>query len=475
MVVSDWASIKELIAHGIANDGATAARKAVLAGVDMDMEGELYLNTLAAQVKAGTVPMNVIDDAVRRILRVKFALGIFDNPYAEEKARSSSLDPIHVELARTAAEESFVLLKNEKGVLPFAKSAQTIAVIGPLSDSASAMLGAWSARGEVKNVITLRAALTDFGAKHSTKILYAQGTDIVGGSDNGIAAAVEAARQADVVLLAVGEAGSEMTGEAASRTRLDLPGLQPRLLDAVVAAGKPTVLLVFSGRPLALTDTVRKVDAAVQAWHAGIQAGPALLRVLTGEVNFSGRLNVSMPRSVGQEPLYYNALNTGRPHLKVDLSHPPANHSEKFVSRYIDELNAPLFPFGYGLSYTKFEYSPVRISTKSLSAEQLNAGAQTMQVTVEVKNTGGREGVDIVQLYIGERGTSISRPLRELKGFQRIALRPGESKRVEFTVGKDELRFWNIDMKQVVEPCGGTIWVGPNSDTTNAAEFSIAQ
>ncbi len=474
-VVSDWTSIKEVIAHGIANDGPTAARKAVLAGVDMDMEGELYISTLAAQVKSGAVPVSVIDDAVRRILRVKFALGLFDNPYANEKVLPANLDAAHVDLARTAAEQSFVLLKNEKGVLPLSAAAKTIAVIGPLADDADAMLGAWGGKGDAKNVITLQASLQDFADKHHMRLLHEKGTEIRGGTDAGIPAAVNAARQADVVLLAVGESAGDMTGEAASRTVIDLPGLQTKLLEAVAAAGKPTVLIVFSGRPLTLTPVVDKVNAVVQAWHPGIQAGPALWRVLSGQANFSGKLTVSMPRAVGQLPLYYNALNTGRPHLKVDLTHPPTNGDEKYVSRYIDELNAPLFPFGYGLSYTKFDYSRVSISAKSLSSESLNADSQSLKVSVDVKNTGERDGVEVAELYLGERGTSISRPVRELKGFQRVALKAGESKQVEFTVGKEQLRFWNIDMRQIVEPGIVTVWVGPDSQTENSAEFSIGK
>jgi len=479
-VVSDWTSVKEVIEHGIANDGATAARKALLAGVDMDMEGGLYLNELAAQVKSGKVPVPVVDEAVRRILRVKFALGLFERPYVEESPQTKALDPAHVELARTAAEESFVLLKNDarsgqSAPLPLDAGVRTIALIGPLADSAGDMLGAWAGKGDPKDVITLRAALEDFAAKRQMRLLHAKGTEIVGGSDAGIAPAVDVARQADVVLLALGENAGEMTAEAASRAFITLPGLQEKLLDAVVATGKRVVLVVFSGRPLALTSVVDRVGAIVQAWHPGIQAGPALVRVLSGEANFSGRLTVTMPRSVGQQPLYYNHLNTGRPAGKVDLTRPPASGEAKYVSRYIDEQNAPLFPFGYGLSYTRFEYSPITLSTQSLSARTLNSGTQALRVTVEVRNVGGRDGVEVAQLYIRQRGTSVARPVRELKGFQRIALRAGESKRVEFTLGKKELAFWNIDMKEVVEPAVVTVWVGPGSQSGSHAEFTITE
>ncbi|MGH9907057.1 MAG: glycoside hydrolase family 3 N-terminal domain-containing protein [Pyrinomonadaceae bacterium] len=479
-VVSDWTSVKEVIPHGIANDGATAARKAILAGVDMDMEGGLYLNELALQVESGKVPLPVVDEAVRRILRVKFALGLFERPYVEESAQRKALDPAHVELARMAAEESFVLLKNDAragqaSLLPLGAGVRTIALIGPLADSAGDMLGAWAGKGDPKDAITMRAALEEFAAKRQMQLLYAKGTEIAGGSDAGIAPAVDVARRADVVLLALGENAGEMTAEAASRAFITLPGWQEKLLEAVAATGKPVVLVVFSGRPLALTSVVDRVGAIIQAWHPGIQAGPALVRVLSGEANFTGRLTVTMPRSVGQQPLYYNHLNTGRPAGKVDLTRPPATGEEKFVSRYVDEQNAPLFPFGYGLSYTRFEYSPITLSTKSLSARALNSGSQTLRVAVEVRNVGGSDGVEVAQLYIRHRGTSVARPVRELKGFQRIALRAGESRRVEFTLSKKELAFWNIDMKEVVEPAVVTVWVGHDSQSGSHAEVAITE
>lgn len=478
-VVSDWTSVKEVIAHGIANHGATAAHKALLAGVDMDMESALYLNELAEQAKSGKVPMEAVDEAVRRILRVKFALGLFDRPYVEESAQRQALDPAHVELARVAAEESFVLLKNEPrsgqpAPLPLGSGVRTIALIGPLADSAGDMLGAWAGKGDAKDAVTLRAALSDYAAKNNVRLLYEKGTEIIGGTDAGVAAAVKAARRADVVLLALGESAGEMTGEAASRASLSLPGLQEKLLEAVAATGKPVVLIVFA-RPLALASVADKVAAIVQAWHPGVQAGPALVRVLSGEANFSGRLPATMPRSVGQLPLYYNHLNTGRPADKVDLTRPPAGGDAKFVSRYIDERNAPLFPFGYGLSYTRFEYAPLKLSANALSARALNSGSEGLRVTVEVKNDGDREGVEVAQLYIQQRGTSVARPVHELKGFQRIALRPGESRRVEFSLGRKELAFWNIDMKETVEPAEVTVWVGPNSQSGSSTQFFITE
>jgi beta-glucosidase len=474
-MVSDWTSIKEIIAHGVARDGAAAARKAVLAGVDMDMEGGLYLNQLGAEVTGGRVPTRVIDEAVRRILRVKLALGLFEKPYTKERAPA----PLDVELARTAAEQSFVLLKNESlgaapAPLPIASGASTIALIGPLADSAGDMLGSWSGRGIAEDAVTLRAALTAYAAKRKMTLLYEKGSEIVGGTDAGFAAAVEAAHRADIVLLALGERAGDMTGEAASRTSLGLPGLQEELIAAVAASGRPTVLIVFS-RPLALTPVADKVGAIVQAWHPGVQAGPALVRVLSGETIFSGRLPASMPRSVGQEPLYYNRLNTGRPSGTVDLTRMPTNAEEKYVSRYIDETNAPLFPFGHGLSYTRFEYSTLTLSANSLSASALNAGSGAVKASVAVSNVGDRDGVEVVQLYIGQRGTSVARPVRELKGFQRIALRAGESRRIEFELGASSLAFWNVDMKKVVEPAVVNVWVGPDAQSGSRAELTITE
>ena len=264
-----------------------------------------------------------------------------------------------------------------------------------------------------------------------------------------------------------------MTGEAASRAHLDLPGNQQQLLQAIAATGKPVVLIVFSGRPLTLNWEAAHIPAIVEAWFPGIQAGPALVRTLFGDVNPSGRLTTTFPRSVGQEPLYYNAMNTGRPADDVDLTRPPNNSGEKYRSRYIDEQNSPLFPFGYGLSYTKFQYSSPSLSAQSLTATSLNSGSSALTVSAEIKNSGSRAGSEVVQLYIRQIGTSVTRPVRELKGFQKISLAPGESKKVEFKLGKDELAFWNIDMKNVVEPAKVTVWIGPNSAEGSAAQFTI--
>ncbi len=467
-VVSDWGSVGELIPHGIANDLATAARKGFLAGVDMDMESNAYFTHLAAAVKAGQVPQAAVDEAVHRILRVKFALGLFDKPYVDEKGAVTTLPTANVAAAREAAEKSFVLLKNEPlggtaSVLPISKGVRTVALIGPMADSRADMLGAWSAQGKPDDVVTLRAALDARAKRDGFRLLYAKGTEIRGTSDSGFAEAADAAAQADVVLLALGEDASWMTGEAGSRAFIDLPGNQQQLLERVAAAGKPTALVLFSGRPLALTPAAAKVHAVLEAWSPGVQAGPALERVLFGEVAPVGRLTVTFPRSLGQIPIYHSMLNTGRPPVGLDLTKPPTNGNEKFKSRYVDEQNTPLYPFGFGLTYTNFDYSATQASVQQASVEQLNAGSAQVRVTAEVKNTGTRAGEEVVQLYIGLRGTSVARGVRELKGFQRVALGPGESKRVEFSIGRDALAIWQRDTKYAVEPAELTVWIASNA------------
>jgi beta-glucosidase len=479
LVVSDWQAVAELIANGVALDGATAARKAILAGLDMDMESGLFQRHLSDLVRIGAVPGSALDEAVRRVLRVKFALGLFDRPYTPEAAAEArpELDPAHLELARTIAERSFVLLKNEKvrgsPLLPVSPKVRTVALVGPLADDASNMLGSWPGKGDAKNAVTLKSALEQRMLQSGGKLLYAKGTEIDTASDTGFEEAVKAATQTDLVIAALGEDAPSMTAEAASRAHLDLPGNQEQLLKRIAATGKPVLLIVFSGRPLALAWAAEHVSAMVQAWYPGVQAGPALVRTLFGEVNFSGKLTVSMPRSVGQEPLYYNALGTGRPADGVDLTRPPANSAEKYVSRYIDEQNTPLFPFGFGLSYTQFTYSPLKLSETTASERALNSGTGYVTVSTTVTNAGTRMGREIVQLYVGQRGTSVARPIKELKGFRTLVLAPGEAQSVEFRLSRDELAFWNIDMQYIVEPAEVSVWIGPNSTQGQMAHFTI--
>lgn len=478
LVVSDYGAIAELIPQGVALDGATAARKAAIAGVEMDMESNLYRTELPKLVQSGAVQQSVIDEAVRRILRVKFALGLFNHPYTQENEEDAKAIPeSSLELARTAAEQSFVLLKNANlnstPLLPLKNGIKTIALIGPLADDGVQMVGSWGGKSTAKDVTTLRVALQDRLNQSGGRLLYAKGTDLMGSSEAGFADAVNAAKQADVVIMALGEDATWMTGEAASRAHLDLAGNQQKLLEAVVATGKPVVLLVFSGRPLVLDWAAQHVPAIMEVWFPGVQAGPAIVRTLFGDVSPSGKLTASFPRAVGQEPLYYNALSTGRPPGKIDLTRPPTNIEEKYVSRYVDEQNSALFPFGFGLSYTNFSYSPTMLSSGTATASGLNNGTESIRVSAEVKNTGSRQPDEIVQLYIRERGTSVARPVRELKGFRRITLAPGKSQRVEFTLGGKELRFWSVDMKNVVEPAQVTVWIAPDSTSGTPVELTI--
>jgi beta-glucosidase len=488
-VVSDYGAVRELIAHGVASNGAVAARKAISAGVDMDMMSDLYRTRLAELVKSGELPQAVVDEAARRVLRLKFALGLFDHPYADETRAPYVATPEKRALARKAAEESLVLLKNGAGpvpyvgqVLPIAKNTPAIALIGPLADSQIDMLGSWQGAGDPKDAVTLRTALQARCDAAKTKLLYAKGTDILTDSDAGFDDAIAAVRKADVVILALGESARKMTGESSSLTRLDLPGNQERLLETITRLGKPTVLILFDGRPLAIKWAATHVPAILEAWYPGIEAGPAVADILFGDVNPSGKLTATFPRAVGQEPLFYNQLPTGRPADDIDLSHPPTGE-DKYFSRYIDETNAPLFPFGYGLSYTTFAYSQVRLSQPAISIEAMSypkkghffTPPSDIQVTAQVKNTGPVAGTEIVQLYIRNTGGSVEEPVRELRGFQRVTLKPGESQQIEFTLGFDELSYYNLEMTRVIEPTEYQVWVGGSSEATQGAQFEVTE
>jgi len=368
-----------------------------------------------------------------------------------------------------------VLLENRRiggaaPLLPLAAGrGRRIALIGPLADSALDMLGSWPGASDAENAVTLRTALAEHAERSGMSLSYELGTVISGASESGFPKAIAAAENADVVILALGESG-HASGEASSRSTLDLQGNQEKLLESVVATGKPVVLVVFSGRPLAISWASAHVAALLEAWFPGYQAGPALARVLFGDVDPSGRLTVSVPRSVGQVPIYYNCLNTGRP--RVD---PIGLGSQKadpyYITGYIDEANTPLYPFGYGLTYTNFSYSSVHLSASSISARAVNEGTGRLTVSAEVRNTGERAGTETAQLYIRLRGTSVARPVRELKGFRRLFLAPGERSRVEFSLGRDELSFWNIDMKDVAEPGSLYVWVAP--DCTRGAPAKV--
>ena len=491
-VVSDWGAVAELMNHSI-GDGPTVARKALEAGVDMDMEGGLYGTVIASQVRAGKIPESVVDEAVRRILRVKFALGLFDHPDTQP-GPAYDATPERRAAARKVADETFVLLKNEpvEGVgalLPLAAKAKKVALIGPLADNQQEMLGAWAVTGDPKYVVTLRQALTErLGKIEGGRLLYAEGCGLLSGEDENvlkrvnfsgpagedaplpvpdeaktIAEAVATAKQADVAILALGESSNWMEGEASSRTRLGFTGAQEKLLEAVVATGKPVILVVLAGRPLELKWAASHVPAILEAWSPGVEAGHAVADVLFGDVNPSGKLPSSFPRAVGQEPLYYAQLPTGRP-AHGDLSHLPQNADEKFMSRYMDEENSALFPFGWGLSYTRFSYSQPTIGRAEVPLREVLASHKPLtMVGVDVKNTGSVAGTEVVQLYLRNTAASVEQPVRELKGFARVTLAPGEQKHVEFPLGFDELNFYNVQIQRTVEPTTYKIWVGGNS------------
>lgn len=483
MVVSDWSSVGELVAHGIAADDRTAARKAFFAGVDMDMVSSLYHDQLAQLVHSGAAPEARVDEGVRRVLRVKFALGLFEHPYLDEaRAKQSFFLPASLQLARTVAERSFVLLKNAAGpdgksLLPISKDVRTIALIGPLADNPYGP-DSWNNSSAPKSGVP---SFPDELARRlgESNVVRAAGVGILDGNDADISAALRAAKRADLVILTLGES-SEMSGEAASRAHLGLPGRQEELLEAVVNTGKPVVLIVFSGRPLTIPWAFEHVPSVVAAWFPGTETGPALARTLFGESNPGGKLVVSWPRSVGQEPLYYNSLSTGRPPAKIDLTHPPTDVPSKYVSRYIDEQNTPQFPFGYGGSYTTFAYGPTEITKTALSANELNRElsgdvktSDALAVAAIVSNTGPRAGEEVVQLYIGLEGTSTAQPVRALKGFQRVALSPGETKKITFNLSPEAFAIWNERNKFAVEPAKVRVWIAPDSAGGADAKLEI--
>jgi beta-glucosidase len=457
-VVSDYTSVEELLKHGLAANEMEAARAALTAGVDMEMVSRLYNKHGAQLAKEGKLPADMIDEAVRRILRIKFRLGLFDKPYADAARESSVImSRENRAAAREIAARSMVLLKNERGILPLSKEVKSIAVIGPLADSQKDMIGSWSGDGKAEDAITLLAGIKAKVAQ-SVKVTYAKGCDIETDSVDGINEAERIARAADVVIVAVGES-AEMSGEAASRSTLDLPGRQLDLVKALQGAGKPVVVVLMNGRPLTINWVAENTPAILETWFAGTEAGNAIADILFGDVNPGGKLPVTFPRAVGQVPIYYNHKNTGRP--------PDPNN--KYTSKYLDVPVTPLFPFGHGLSYTQFKLSDLR-----LSAQSIRAGGR-ITASVEAENTGKRAGDEVVQLYVRDMAASRTRPIKELKGFERITLKPGEKRRVEFTLAPEHLGFYGADMRFVVEPGTFKVMVGTNSVDGLEASFEVAE
>jgi beta-glucosidase len=455
-VVSDYTSVRELINHGIAANEEQAAAAALNAGVDMEMVSRSYNQFGPQLLKQNKLSAATIDEAVRRILRIKFRLGLFDRPYTDEAREPTSLlRPESIRLAREIAGRSMVLLKNDRETLPLNKNLGSIAVIGPLADDRRAPLGWWAGDGKEENTITPLAGIK---AKVSaqTRVGYAKGCDVLGDSTADFSEAVDLAKGSDVTVVFVGEL-HEMVGEAASRATLDLPGRQMELVQAIQATGKPTVVVLVNGRPLSVGWIVNNVPAILESWMGGTQSGNAIADILFGDVNPGGKLPVTVPRTVGQVPIYYNHMNTGRP--------PEAQN--RYTSKYFDAPWTPLFPFGYGLSYTTF-----KLSNLQLSAPRIPANGK-VTVSVEVENTGRRAGDEVVQLYIRDLVATMTRPVKELKGFQRVSLQPGEKRRVEFVLGPEHLGFWNREMRYVVEPGEFQVMVGANSVDVLEAKLEV--
>lgn len=475
MVVSDYTSVNEMIDHGL-GDLKQVSALAVKAGLDMDMVGEGFLTTLEASLKEGKITIADIDRACRLVLEAKYKLGLFEDPFRycnEQRAASEIFSATHRKVARETAARSFVLLKNQ-GVLPLAKKG-SIALVGPLADAKENMVGTWSVSADVSKATSLLAGLKEV-AGSGVNVRYAKGANVTEDSaleartsvfgkpwqrdsrhpDTLIAEAVRLALQSDVVVAAMGEL-AEFTGEASSRTDLNLPNSQKKLLDALMATGKPVVMVLFTGRPLTIVEEDKKLPAILNVWFGGSEAGYAISDVLFGDVNPSGKLPVTFPRNVGQIPIYYSYKNTGRPLVGDEF--------QKFRSNYLDVSNTPLYPFGYGLSYTKFDYSPVSLSKASLK------GAEKLIARVTVTNSGKFAGEEVVQLYIRDIVASNTRPLKELKGFKKILLQPGESKEISFEITNDLLKFYDHNLRYDWEPGEFTVFIGTNSRDTQSANF----
>lgn len=451
-VVSDWGSIGEMIPHGFAKDNYEAAFKAIIAGSDMDMESRSYINNLAQLVKDKKVPISVIDDAVRRILRKKFELGLFDDPFKfcnADRQKKQFNNPENLVAARDMARKSIVLLKNQDGVLPIKKNIKTIAFIGPFVKAVSDNLGFWSIAwpDDSSRIVSQWEGLKN-KLGNSCSLLYAKGCNIDANDKSGFDEAVNTAKQSDLVIISIGEA-HDMSGEAKSRSNIHLPSVQEDLVKAVHATGKPVVVLINAGRPLIFNWTADNVNAILYTWWLGTQAGNAIADVLLGDYNPAGKLPMTFPLTEGQLPIYYNHYNTGRP---------ATNDSDRFYrSAYIDLSLYPKFPFGYGLSYTKFEYSNFNVSSTKLK------GNQTLKTSVTITNTGNYNGEEVVQLYIRDLVGSVVRPVKELKGFQKIFLKKGESKNIIFNITPELLKFYDNSLNYDWESGEFEIMVGTNS------------
>lgn len=471
MVVTDWASALEMVNHGFCTDGKDAAEKSVNAGVDMEMVSETFIQNLKQSIAENKVSIETIDNAVRNILRLKFRLGLFDNPYVVTPQTVKYAEK-HLQTAKTAAEQSVILLKNENQTLPFTDKIKTLAIIGPMADAPYEQMGTWVFDGEKEHTQTPLTAIKEmYGNK--VKVIFEKGLDYSRDkSTAGIARAVNAARQADAVVVFVGEE-SILSGEAHSLANLNLQGAQSQLIKELAATGKPVVTVVMAGRQLVIADEVKVSDAMLYSFHPGTMGGPAIADILFGEVNPSGKTPVTFPRMSGQVPIYYAQHKTGRPANPTEMliDEIPVEAGQTSVgcrSFYLDAGNSPLFPFGYGLSYTTFEYSNLSLASDKLTAQD------TLSISFTLKNTGKYDGTEVVQLYVQDKVGSVTRPVKELKRFLRVTLKAGESTQVSLSLPVSELAFWGYDMNYTVEPGDFTLWVGTNSAEGLTKDFSVS-
>lgn len=469
-IITDWASIREMIAHGYAKDGAEATVKAVKAGADMDMESHLYVAELVKLVNEGKVDIKLVDDSVRRILRVKYELGLFDDPYRycnEKREKEVINSKANHEAVLDMAKKSIVLLKNEKNLLPLKKNGQKIALIGALANDKNSPLGSWRIASDDNTAVSVLEGMQQYKGNTLT---FEKGADLTVGKTSfldevvfnttdrsGFEAAKKAAASADVVVMVLGEHGFQ-SGEGRSRTNLDLPGLQQELLEAIYKVNPNVVLVLNNGRPLALPWAAEHIPAIVEAWHLGTETGNAVAQVLYGDYNPSGKLPMSFPRNVGQVPIYYNQHSTGRP---------TNNDNNVFWSHYTDVEKTPQFAFGHGLSYTTFKYSAPKLDKSSYTK------GETVKVSVDITNTGNYDGKEVAQLYIRDIAASLSRPVKELKGFELISLKKGETKTITFTLTDKELGFFNNEGEYLVETGTFKVFVGTSSDNVQETEFEL--
>lgn len=470
-VCSDWTSIYEMVNHGFAANADEATERALEAGVDMDMVSGLYYNNVEKLINEGRLTMEMLDNAVRNILRIKFRLGLFDNPYVDTKKAPRPYAPESLEAAKQAAIKSAILLKNDRQTLPLDESIHTVAIVGPLADAPYEQMGTWVFDGEKSHTQTpLTAIKAAYGKK--VKVLYEPGLKYSRDTDHaGIDRAVEIAKQADVVLAFVGEE-SILSGEAHCLANLNLQGAQSDLIAALSQAGKPVVTVVMAGRPLCIGKEVAASSAVLYQFHPGTMGGPAIADLLWGKAVPSGKTPVTFPQSVGQIPIYYAHDNTGRPFTRHEtlLNNIPVEAGQTSLgctSFYLDAGFDPLFPFGYGLSYSKFEYSNIHLASSELTKDG------TLEISFDLKNNGKYEATEVAQLYVQDVAGSVVRPVKELKRFARITLKPGEQQKITFELPVSELAFYNIDMKKAIEPGDFRLWVAGDSQSGEPISFKI--